>query len=383
MIQIKPHIEHRAACPQCNKLVDPFRVLWQGIHTCAIFKCYSCQTLFVEDFRVSHAISAPFKLDMSKGHLFQLDGEEGYKSWFGIPLQLSLCRPQYDPSLLFRVEKRVETKKAIIINCLHFLYGDALLKFLNIEYYLREKPEFGTIVIIPDSLRWLVPDGVSEVWAVNIPLCKMLNFYPQLDQLINEECLRFDILYLSRAHHQPHCCNITWYTGVEKHDCKKLDFRITFIWRNDRIWGNSIEQQHSNICSLFERLRLQFPHAKFTVAGLGMATEFPAWIDDRRVEKYNDDLEQATCRIYAESRLVIGVHGSNMLLPSAHAGMTLDLIPDDRWGNLAQDIIYQDVDVHMAVHKYLHLPISTDTQLIAKIAANQIEKYCEHKKDYL
>lgn len=397
MIQIKPYIDHQGVCPQCNNLVDSYRVLWQGVHTCAVFQCSCCQTQFIEDFRVSHAISAPFKLDLSSGRLFQLDGEDGYMQWFGIPLKNSLLRPCND-SLVFKVEKRWETKKVIIVNCLHFLYGDALLKLLNSEYYLREKTEYGLIVLIPENLRWLVPNDVAEVWTVNIPLAKMLKFYPQLDQLINEECQRFDIIYLSRAYHQSDCHNITLYTGVEKHSLAKTDFRITFIWRNDRAWSSTniylhnkldpelrmgaLQQQNANIFYLFEQLRKEFPQAKFTIAGLGTVMTFPQWIDDQRVENYTDELERQSCKVYAESRLVIGVHGSNMLLPSAHAGMTLDLIPDDRWGNLAQDIIYQDVDVHMAVHKYLHLPISTDIQLIANIAANQLKKYCEHRKDH-
>lgn len=399
MIQIKPHIDHQAVCPECDNLVDPFKVLWQGVHTCAVCKCPSCQTPFIEDFRVSHAMTAPFKLNLVNGRLFQLDGDEGYKPWFGIPFQMSIFKPQHDQNPGFQVEKRSQTKKVIIINCLHFLYGDALLKLLSVEFYLREKPEFDTIVLIPNILQWMVPDGVSEIWTINIPLAKMLNFYPQLDQLINKECQRFDTIYLGRAHYQPHCPEIARYTGVEKHNYGRQEFRITFIWRDDRVWGatnpylyhklvpelrrRGLQQQNSNICYFFEQLRLRFPHVIFTVAGLGVATAFPEWIDDRRVEKYTDDLEQATCKIYAESRLVIGVHGSNMLLPSAHAGMTLDLIPDDRWGNLAQDIIYQDIDVRMTVHQYLYLPISTDINLLVTIASNQLKKYDEqHQSCY-
>jgi len=396
MIQIKPYIEQQAVCPECSNLVAPFKVLWQGIHTCAVCKCHSCQTLFIEDFRVSHAMTAPFKINLANGRLFQLDGDEGYKSWFGIPFQMSIFRPQYYQDLVFKVERKLESKKVIIINCLHFLYGDALLKLLSVEFYLRERPEFNTIVLIPNILQWMVPDGVSEIWTINIPLAKMLNFYPQLDEYINKECQRFDTIYLSRAHYQPHCPEIARYTGVEKHKYGKQDFRITFIWRDDRVWcrthpylhqrlapelrKSGLQQQNSNICCFFERLRLKFPHVNFTVAGLGVATIFPAWIDDQRVAKYTDDLEQATCKIYAESRLVIGVHGSNMLLPSAHAGMTLDLIPDDRWGNLAQDIIYQDIDVRMVVHQYLHLPISTDLNLLVDIACNLLKKYDEQHK---
>ena len=82
-----------------------------------------------------------------------------------------------------------------------------------------------------------------------------------------------------------------------------------------------------------------------------------------------------SCQVYAESRLVIGVHGSNMLLPSGHAGMTLDLMPDDRWGNFGQDISDQEEDVRLSSFRYRFLPISSDIPVIARWAAAQIAGY--------
>ncbi|MCC5468665.1 hypothetical protein LMF89_25345 [Pelosinus sp. Bkl1] len=32
---------------------------------CAVCKCSSCQTPFIEDFRVSHAMTAPFKINLA------------------------------------------------------------------------------------------------------------------------------------------------------------------------------------------------------------------------------------------------------------------------------------------------------------------------------
>lgn len=393
MIQIKPSIEQQGTCPGCSKVINPFRVLWQGQHTCGIFKCPSCQTLFLEDLKMMFSIDAPFQVNLSTGDLIQLYGKDDYLGWFGKPLRLSVANPQEYPNLAMKVEKIKENQEVVILNCLDFLYGHCLIKLLDIEYYLDQQASLGVIVIIPDIFRWLVPEGVSEIWTVNIPLLKMLNFYPELDQKITKECERFDVVYISKGIHQPPFCNMTRYTGVPKHNFEKQDFRITFTWRSDRVWCpqnvylypstspeirlNSLEQQQKNICQIFEQLRTHFSHATFTVAGLGRETHFPGWIDDCRVERYTEDIERSMCQIYGESRLVIGVHGSNMLLPSAHAGVTIDLLPDDRWGNLADDIIYQDIPVNKVVHKYLHLPLATDLNLLTKIAAMMINRSCE------
>lgn len=393
MIQIKPRIEQQGTCPCCGKAINPFRVLWQGQHTCGVFKCPSCQTLFLEDLKMMFSIDAPFQVNLSTGELIQLYGKNDYVGWFGRPLRQSLASPQSYPNFTMNVEKIKEHQEVVILNCLDFLYGHSLIKLLDIEYYLDQQASLGVIVIIPDILRWLVPKGVSEIWTINIPLSKMLNFYPELDQAINKECERFDLLYISKGIHQSPFCNMTRYTGALKHNFEQQDYRITFIWRSDRVWCpqnvylyrgtspemrlHSLEQQQKNICQLFGQLRTHFPHATFTVAGLGRGTDFPGWIDDCRVEKYTEALERSMCQIYGESRLVMGVHGSNMLLPSAHAGLTIDLLPDDRWGNLAEDIIYQDIPVHKVVHKYLHLPLATDVNLLTKIATSMINKSCE------
>lgn len=136
-----------------------------------------------------------------------------------------------------------------------------------------------------------------------------------------------------------------------------------------------LKWQNFKVKKLFKLLYNKFPQANFTVAGLGTSTSFPQWIEDKRVSEYTDDLERVTCKIYSESRLVIGVHGSNMLLPSAHAGMVIDLMPVNRWGNFAQDILYQEKDNRVASFRYRFLPISTKVYLISKIAFFQIKGY--------
>lgn len=45
----------------------------------------------------------------------------------------------------------------------------------------------------------------------------------------------------------------------------------------------------------------------------------------------------------------MGVHGSNMLLPSAHARATLVLMPRKRWGNFIQDILFQEPNPRLAL----------------------------------
>jgi hypothetical protein len=238
----------------------------------------------------------------------------------------------------------------------------------------------------------MVPPGVAEVWLVDIPPSRARSFHPRLDRLIQAECGRFEEVYLSPARSHPSDFDLTNFTGVPKHDFAAPRFRVTFIWREDRTWSSSppamdlmrrsgsgrrllLGWQNHKIRRLFAALRRAVPEALFTAAGLGRTTEFPQWIEDRRVARFDEETERRTCQVYAESRLVIGVHGSNMLLPSGHAGLTIDLMPDDRWGNFGQDILYQEEDVRLSSFRYRFLPIGSASSVVARCAAEQIAGY--------
>jgi len=123
---------------------------------------------------------------------------------------------------------------------------------------------------------------------------------------------------------------------------------------------------------------LQVPEAKFAVAGRGTKTKFPEWIEDYRVGSFNEKIEKEISGLYSQSRLVIGLHGSHMLLASVHAGMTIYLI-DEHWGNFAQDILYQERDPRMANFRYIFLPYQTSNDTLGFIAAVMVLKWSKFK----
>lgn len=392
MIQIKPEINQQSICPHCGSSLKPNSILWQGIHVCAVSTCSHCSAEIIEDLRIGHAIYYPYQVELRANKLFYTN--QGGLLWFGKPLLKSLQNPQRDTKITFTVEKNQDKKEIIILNCIDFLYGHSLLKLLNTEAHLNDNPDIGLVVIVPTFLRWMVPQGVTEIWTVDIPLSKAQYFIPDLNERIQKECLRFNKIYVSRAHSHPKAFNISNFSGVQKHDFKEEKFRITFIWREDRLWNDMISSkirrfdlannfllkfQNIKVTRIFMLLREDFPSSLFTVAGLGKTTEFPQWIGDQRVAKYNADIEQDVCKIYSESRVVIGVHGSNMLLPSAHAGMTVDLMPMERWGNISQDILYQEDDNRLASYRYRYLPLNVSVRTLSNIISSQLKWYLSFK----
>ena len=386
MIQIKPTIDYREPCPHCGRALSPDQVLWQGIHVCAVALCPGCGAEIVGDLPVGAALFFPYQVDRKKGLLF---GSALARDWLGEPFLQSLLHAEEGPGIRLEIEVRVRRPKVVILNCIDYLYGHSLLKLLNAEEHLQRDPAFGLVLLLPRFLRWMVPPGVAELWLVDLPLSRARSFHTRLEQLIQAECARFEEVYLSPASSHPSAFDLTFFTGVPRHDFAAPRFRVTFIWREDRPWSGSppaidlmqksggprrllLSWQNRKIQRLFAALRRTLPDALFTVAGLGRTTGFPEWIADKRVARFDEETERSTCQVYAESRLVIGVHGSNMLLPSGHAGLTIDLMPDDRWGNFGQDILYQEQDVRLSSFRYRFLPIGSSISAIARCAAEQV-----------
>ena len=366
MIEIKPTLQYQADCPHCRKLLTPTITLWQGMHICVESTCSGCGAEIVEELRTGHAVAGACQFDLDTAEAF---GDEWIKSWFGRTLLYTLQNPENTPVEVVK-EILQPRQRVIILNCIDYLYGHSLLKLLNAQRHLEQHKAYGLIVIVPKFLRWMVPKGVAEIWTVNIPLKQGQKYFSQFNQFMQKELERFEEVQISEAYSHPSQFDITQFTSVPKHDFTQQRFNITFIWREDRPWCShwlyrilrklnlldwALVLQNWKIHRLMSQLKAKIPEANFVVAGLGRKTRFSGWIEDCRVDVFDENTERQLCKVYSDSRIVIGVHGSNMLLPSGHAGMTIDLMPDDRWGNFAQDILYQETDSRLAGYRYRYL----------------------------
>ncbi|RSD35374.1 MAG: hypothetical protein CI953_176 [Methanohalophilus sp.] len=389
MIQIYPSIQEEFICPICKQNTTPKETFWQGIHVGVMSECEKCQKIFFQDIPVGHSLYTKFSVDLDS---FELFGPDNSKDWYGVPLKESLKDPL---TQTINFEKKIYKKydEVILLNCIDYLYGHSLLKLLNAESHLKNHSEYGLILIIPKFLDWMVPEGIAEKWVFDIPLKSGQKYFINFNKIIRNELHRFNKIYVSKAYSHPKNFDITNFTGVEKHDFKEKKFRVTFIWREDRIWMNYpllekainkfnlnwlrylvLYYQKRKIIKLFKMIKRTIPHAQCTVAGFGKYTRFPNWIDNKLVSTFNKDIEKNLCNIYSKSRVVFGIHGSNMLLPSAHAGMCVDLMPYDRWGNFAQDILYQENDVRMSSYRYRFMPINVKKDFLHDFIVGLISK---------
>jgi len=124
-------------------------------------------------------------------------------------------------------------------------------------------------------------------------------------------------------------------------------------------------KQKQKVIDLACELKTDLPRLDFAVVGIGKPGGFPEWITDLKTLEPGEEIEKKWCERYAQSHVVIGVHGSNMLLPSAHAGAIVELVPNPHWGNLVQDILLLSDDIRESMFRYRFLSIESSVNTVA------------------
>jgi hypothetical protein len=383
------------ACPRCGGElhVDGWHIV--GMRNLADLTCPKCGCRCIGDLPAGHGLYVPSLLELPSGVVHALYGGDWFAEWLARGFQARSSR-----SLPIAVDGKAEGREVVVLNCLDVLYGHALLKVLNAQAYLdgidpKPKP---LLLLIQSSLRWLVPDGVAEVWSVDLPLRDGLEWNDWFDERIHERLASFDRVWLAHAYAHPHPTrfSIDRFTRIvpfptdEWEERARLAQVVTFIWREDRIWSLTepevprplsgirhrlrrlaplagVMAQRRRVIRLAERLRTDLDRLDFAVVGLGTTGAFPRWIRDMRLTRLDAGDERRWCERYAASHVVVGVHGSNMLLPSAHAAAAVDLMPADRWTNVVEDLLPRGSDVRESLFAYRMLPVSTVVDEVAEV----------------
>lgn len=400
MIRLHPIPEITYQCPKCFFSLKPLDWLIPGMRNLGLFACDHCQHEFYVDLPSGHGLLYPMVLDKNSGVLYNSSGV----TWFAEWLENSY-RQRKNVPLGFVVENFSELKQPLLVNCLDTLYGHCLEKLLNVQYYLMHQPLFNVIVLIPQSLRWMVPDGVSAIWTVDWPLSVGIQWNEWLAQKIKSQIRELKKCWLACVFPEPHVTDFNLQNFIHATPFPVTEWKermekptITFLWRSDRFWGTfqknnnlmdavwkklnraqySLEMQRKNICVFAQRLQIAFKNIDFAVVGLGDRGGFPEWIKDLRELHIDRTVEQSWIFRYSRSHLVVGVHGSNMLLPSAYAGAVIDLIPGGHWGNLSQDVFADPLlDVREIMFRYRFYPSETSPEIVADSAISLLKELPE------
>jgi hypothetical protein len=363
MIQLKPVPYNLFECPEClatKPLIKEVR--FESIHVLADCICNFCGFAFYHTFPVGHTVD--------KYVAIARDGEKVYKNdkcpdWLSNALVKSHKQYKSEPVNIRRVI-HTNCSKVVILNTLDSLYGHVLLKLYNALYHLDRQKDIGLILIIPKMFEWLVPKGCAEVWIVDLKLSDLVYGHEAIQQFVKRELQRFSEVFLSKAYSHPDfaAISIERLTGVAPFDL--ANFRIsqptvTFVLREDRWWLSSrfdywfyricrklkilewaserlSHKQNRLVKKAIIEIRRKLPATNFHIVGLGRTGRFIGYGSDERKWKITERVERNWCTTYAKSHVVVGIHGSNMLLPTALSAGCVEILPEDRFGNMVQDI---------------------------------------------
>lgn len=362
LIPLKPTQFADLTCPSCDA-PDPLPQgsVWPGVHVLGKYACASCGAKFLRDLPVGFAVDHPMAI-AEDGRLFN---PTGGSAWIHRPLLNGFRSPSTEEVKVERIVHR-ECSRVVVLDTLDFLYGHVLLKLYNAQYYLDKHPERGLILLLPRMFRWLVPEGVAEVWLVDQPLGKAHQWSTALDRFVQEQLPRYAEVSLGMGYAHPEFADmdIERFSGVAPFPMEEFPTRpphVTFVAREDRLWFSGpvakycyralgraglkgslgrwyIRAQDRLIHRSMRRIRKAVPGVRFTIVGLGERRNYDEDVEDLRTGRMDGDTEIAWCKAYARSQVVVGVHGSNMLLPTAHAAGCVEILPYDRYRNIVQDI---------------------------------------------
>jgi hypothetical protein len=239
--------------------------------------------------------------------------------------------------------------RVVIVNCIDHLYGHCLLKLLNIQRHLSTTPEIGVCVLIQPNFRHLIPKDVAEIWEFPIGLTEGVDWFDSLAEWFETKRHDYKEIFLSKAYSHLNSKYYSLSNFVTQRslmpDCiagKKPVF--FFSYRKDRLWGYSVAHQEKRLESLYEHLKWRYPDLGFIVSGFGTPSRrmshLSNWID-LRSQHTNENLEYQLLDLLSKTDCAIGVHGSNMLLPSGLSRGSVILMPWHKYGNLGQDILFQ------------------------------------------
>jgi hypothetical protein len=347
MIRIYPHIEFDARCPGDGMYLNATRIVIPGMRCLAEASCPSCGVIYYVDMPVGHAIRSPITLNMKTGEVY----DSRNIVWFS-----SLLKNSFENKVVADIVPVIHSfffsERIVIINCLDFLYGHSLLKLLNVQRYLDNFPDIGCCVLVPSQLLHLVPEGVAEIWELPVPVQDGWKWYNSLQRWIDTQLNSRRECFLSRAYPHPsnRLYNLNRFIRNLPDISNEIDGRhpvILFSYREDRLWGRDQSHQQRNLQKLYDRLGSIFPEMALVIAGFGremvVLANGPRLID-LRYDSFDKERDLLWMAYMQKADCVIGIHGSNMLLPSGLAKSTVELVPRSRLGNTVQDFLFSSSD---------------------------------------
>lgn len=361
MISISDLVEQITTCPVCGSNNRGRRLDFYGKYVLLNCTCINCKSQYIHTAALGHSVDFPISFSADTTNFLYSKAAD---VWHARPL-INAFKDNKTTSASIEKVTFSQTQKVVVLNCLDDCYGHVLWGLFNAHRHLKEHAEFGLVVIIPKSFKWLVPKGVSEIWSLDIRLSSLNNRIDGFDDWITREFTRFSHVHLSKRytqldHHKIALEDFTKTKSFDLTNFNKKPFRIVYILRDDRFWLSHrwmtflhkvtvkywqgllnpffIWVQNRLINKTAQQLSKRLDIEQYAV-GIGKRGGLSRVVSDQRNKTIDEKTEKNWCEIYAGAHVVIGVHGSNMMIPTSLAAGFVEIVTDDKVAHFTEDIL--------------------------------------------
>ena len=363
LIEIKPFAFVDLSCFHCG-IIDTqgCSLLFQGIHTLAVLSCEICRKSSYHTLPVGHDLLFPISFDETGK---KVKGDYQAMEWLVKPLINSMFK---NARVEITIEREViieEKREAIILNCIDNCFGHTFSKLWNASVLTKKYPEKSVIVFLPKVMRWLVPEGVSEIWSFDSYFSNLEKYIVNLDSEVKQNLLpRFEKVWMSKAytHLDLSKVDLQAMLKTDRFDLNTFSTsppQITFILREDRCWHRYafefflfkvfvklklskkifVLRQNYLVNKTIRLVKRELKEAKFSAVGLGKTGNLLSSINDQRKIKLTFLEEKDWCLLYSRSHIVVGIHGSNMLIPTALSAGFVEILPRHKIRHISEDTL--------------------------------------------
>lgn len=382
--------------PRCDGALVYDDIHFAGTPILVECHCSQCHVAYLLDWPAGHALLYPTIVEVETG-VAHSDGRE----WYPRLLRRLIATREHPTAARTDVRGHSSgNSTAIVVNCIDFLYGHCVLKVLSGLRYARD-PDVDVVMVVQKNVSWLVPSTVDIVIEVNVPLSGGDTWIAGLDSAVTSVVEGYEFVQIAPTPSQPYLTNDDLADIAPRlapsafwNSPNAGLHQIALLLREDRLWSGRrragalrllprdlthqlmVRAQTRNCANVVRQVQRRCPNVQFVAIGLGRSHPLPTSIRDLRTTTITQDTERDWLTEYARSRVVVGVHGSHMLLPSAFAGAVIDLLPPHKLPNIAQDLIVissTEPEPKLSLFRYRILPDNVGADVVSEVIVSLLE----------
>jgi len=337
-------------CPKCdNQLqIDTFYFYgWRSLYDCS---CEGCKDSFLMDMPIFSGIPYPAIYDKKKKKIIN-----SIPSWWGNPLGLienNIC----DTKIISDIKIHQVNNKVILFNLLDIVYGHSFMRLEKLTYYLdnADYETYDLFVLIPKQLRYLIEKYEDSISLIEISLAfpQYKYFYTEIDHVIKYNIKHYDEIY----------CEMLKYPQQEMIKLDKLNLpiqkwvneikKVVIVYRKDRTVGINRRNQYY----FYKKLICRLSTLNIEIIMIGDKDKYDfKYITDMRVKQFDKDTDLKWNNA-CSGAISLGVHGSNLLIPSLCSAYNIEFVNYDKLYNFGQATAFlETLNQQETIQKYRYI----------------------------